>query len=316
MDFFEYLRTAFHVMKAVVDQDLLFYIGLGILCLFVVWSVLSLIFCHEAKCSRIWGKMQKHLDGIVTPEKYFAFTPYFKKLPVASARNWKKYEQVKTGKPSDYLSQLDMLDNPISGGVQKQNRSIMKFAISCVTVLCFLLSFAGLGGDEPLTAKIVCESLLVPLVLFLLYRINYYIYTVIRQHTYRMAVEEFHDFVDFLDSKIDINSIFEGNENCLDMSSNCYTNCIVIEKQEEKREQIQTLASKVETKKEKTKKDFYRNKSGNIEIRSQEEFVDALNVVEKLLDQKTTVPSEKDEKTKKVAELMDAMNKYRNKKIK
>lgn len=353
MEVFEYIRTSFHVMKAFVTQDKLLYLGLGVLGLFIIWSVLSLIFSHESKCMRVWRKMEKSLsNNNITPEVYFEFSKNFQKLPTASARKWKKYERTKSGKPSDYLTQSDMLDSPISGGMRKQNRSIMKFAIAVVTVFSFLLSLASLGGNEPLTAQIVCEALLTPFILFMLYRANYYVYTIIRQHQYCMAVEEFHDLLDLIDSKIDINEIFEGNETALDMNSNCYVNGIYLEKEEPVREQLQTLEKKEPTIEKKVKAEpeqpvieveplkptednkrieivepevkqqatktaekdgFYRNKSGHIEIRNQEEFVDALGVVEKLLGQTETAPEERDIKTKRVAELMEAMNKFRNK---
>lgn len=323
MEVFEYIRTTFHVMKAFATQDKLLYIGLGILGLFIIWSVLSLLFCHELKVARIWDKMRKALAVTPkTPNAYFEFSKYFKKLPTACARKWRKFEQTKVGVPSDYLTQYDMLDGPVMGGVQKQNRSMMKFAIWVVTFFVFLLSFASLGANEAVTAKIIAEALLVPFILFLLYRINYYIYTAMRQHEYRMCVEEFQDFVDFLDNNVDLNLIFEGQESLLDVSTNCYINdaCVVDKKSKQEKRQVLDLSKsdkkKMVSAEEKGKKDFYRNRSGNIEIRNQQEFVDALAVVEKLLDNKEISDQTKDEKTQKVAELMEAMNKYRNKNIK
>ena len=322
MDIFEYFRTSFHVMKAFASQDRIIYIGLGVLGLFILWSVLSLLFCHEARVVRIWKKMRKTINiPAINADVYFAFTKYFAQLPSACARKWRKYERIRQGVASDYLTQEDMLDNPMSGGITKQNRSIMKFAMGMITILFFLLSLGSLGGESNITAQLLCESMLVPFVLFLLYRVNYYVYTVIRQHQYRMAVEEFQDFLDFVDNKIDLIQIFDGNESVLDISSNCYRNDIDFEKKINEREQIQELEkkeipSKEEIIEQENQVDFYRNKVGDIEIRTQDEFVNALGIVEKLLDQKSENTAEQDEKTKKLAELMAAMNKYRNKKIK
>lgn len=320
MDIFEYLRTAFHVVKAFATQDKIFYLGLGVLGAFIIWTVLSLVFSHELKCARVWHKIKKIIppSGEITTEMYFAFTAQLKKLPTAVGRNWKKYENQKTGKPSDYITQTDMLDSPLSGGVHKQNRSIMKFAIWFVSFFFFLLSFASLGGEEVLTAKIITESLIIPFVLFALYRLNYYIYTAIRQNIYHLTVDDFQDLVDYLDQRIDINEIFDGKENLLVLNSNVYENSIT--QTEKPAERIVEDLPKVEKPQDQTpnvaQKEFYRNKSGKVEIRNQKEFSEALVVVEQLLDDGEADPKTKDEKTKKVAELMEAMTKYRNKNIK
>ena len=330
MEIFEYLRTAFHVVKAFVTQDKLIYIGLGILGLFILWTVLCLCLCHEAKMSRLWQKMEKELNGgEVTKEKYFAFTKYIQKMPTTVQRNWKKYENLKVGVPSDYILQQDMLDNPISGGMRKQNRSLMKFAMWSVTILFFFLSFASLGATNALTAKIVIESAIVPFVLFLFYRLNYYIYTTVRQYEYRLAVDDFNEFMDFVDSKIDIQELFDGAEDYLQVNSNCYEYAHKTKPHSALAErEVQPLPIKKEKKvatvesgeqiyaKQEKEYEFPRSKSGKIELRSRQDFSEALVVVEKLLETKPTTAKQNDTKSKRVAELMEAMNKYRNKKLK
>ena len=312
MEIFEYLRTSFHVIKAFITQDKMIYLGLGVLGLFVAWTVLSLIFSHELRMVRTWNKMRKVIgNGPMTRERYFEFTAHFQKLPAAVARNWKKYERQKTGVPSDYVTQADMLDNPLSGGVHKQNRSIMKFAMWGVVVFFFVFSIASLGANETLTAKIFAESLIVPFVLFMIYRLNYYVYTSIRQYEYRLAVEDFHEFVDLLDRTIDINEIFDGAEDVLEVNSNCYD----ISNEPKQKEQPNRKVEPIVMKNQKPAEyQFPKNKSGKVEIRSQQDFTEALMVVEKLLEENDENVS--DEKSKRVAELMDAMNKYRNKKNK
>ena len=329
MDIFEYLRTAFHVVKAFATPEKMIYLGLGVLGLFILWTVLSLLLCHEVKMARLWRKMINTISGDVTREKYFIFTSYFQKAPAAAARNWKKYEQLKLGVPSDYILQQDMLDNPISGGVWKQNRSIMKFAMWTVTVFFFMLSLAFLGANEAITAKVLAEAAIVPFSLFLLFRLNYYIYTAVRQYEYKLAVEDFNEFIDFVDAKINVAELFEGQEDYLQVNSNCYESSVQykIKAQPKTTRKIQEIELKATAQntgeaqenaeivpiKEYT---FTRNKSGKIEIRSRQDFAEALSIVEKLLDDKSTKGKQNDEKSRRVAELMEAMNKYRNKKMK
>ena len=328
MDIFEYLRTAFHVVKAFVTPEKMIYLGLGVLGLFVLWTILSLMLCHEAKMSRLWRKMINALSGEINHENYFKFTSYFQKAPSAVARNWKKYETLKLGMPSDYVTQQDMLDNPLGGGVWKQNRSIMKFAMWTITAFFFMLSLAFMGASEAITAKVLVEAAIVPFVLFLLYRLNYYIYTTIRQYEYKLAVEDFNEFVDFLDAKINIAELFEGKEDYLQVNSNCFESSIQskIKVAQQKPRTVQEIVLKeksvkkssvaeenIESEKE---YEFVRNKSGKIEIRSRQDFAEALSVVESLLDEKDAKGKQSDKNAKRVAELMEAMNKYRNKKIK
>ena len=331
MEIFEYIRTSFHVVKAFVTQDKLIYLGLGVLGLFVVWTVLSLIFCHEVKMAKLWAKMQNIIDsGEITQDKYFEFTKNIQKMPTAVQRNWKKYEAQATGVPSDYITQQDMLDNPISGGVHKQNRSLMKFAMWSTTLFFFMLSFASLGANEVVTAKIVVESALVPFVLFMLFRLNYYIYTSVRQYEYKLAVDDFNEFISIVDSKISVQELFFGHEDFLRMNSNC--NEIQTKPAKTKTEiivrEVAPISKKASTEKKAIAEpskaqnedakdyEFARTKSGKIEIRSKKDFTEALAIVEKLLGTKTTNSKANDEKSKRVAELMEAMNKYRNKKIK
>lgn len=332
MEIFEYIRTSFHVIKAFVTQDKLIYIGLGVLGLFILWTILSLVLSHEFKMERLWRKMTKEIeDGKMTKEKYFAFTKYIQKMPTSVQRNWRKYEIKKTGMPSDYITQEDMLDNPIGGGIRKQNRSLMKFAMWSVTIFAFALSLSSMGASEPITAEVFVESAIVPFILFMLFRLNYYIYTAIRQYEYRLAVDDFNEFINFVDSIISIEDIFEGDDDFLQVNSNCfYTSHKTIQNPTQSSREVEPIVFKtesnnkqVEEKKTESKPvelkkeyEFYRTKSGKIELRSRQDFSEALMVVEKLLDEKPKGSKQSDEKSKRVAELMEAMNKYRNKKLK
>lgn len=364
MKLFEYFRTTFNIIKAFITQDYIIYIGLGVLALFVLWSILSLSFCYEKRfskqCKRIAWFLQSNK---ITSENYFQFTKKFSVFPTATCRKWRQYERTQRGVPSDYVTTYDCIEQPLEGGLHKQNRSLMKFAINTIVIFSFILSLATIDSEATsITPKLLVEAAIVPFVLMLLYRVNYYIYTAIRHNEYKIAVDEFEDFVDILDEKINMEQIFEGKEGQLVLFSNIYNNQLekqinvsqrrkndktyreVTELSQKRRNNAGkpftkgTISSETNSRSKNLKNfeiknssdyeifnnsilfeaDAFKNKEGKVEIKDQTDFEKALELVERLLDSESRTESLKiqEEKTKKITELMEAMNKYRKSKMK
>lgn len=229
---FEFFRTSFKFVIAFLTPDILLYMGLGMLFIMIVWSVTALFTSFERKFARTCLQNIKFIkNSTLTPETYPEFIKLWAKFPMTMKRNWKRYETKKTGIPSDYLKQSECFDEFVSGGITKQNRSLMKTVIYLFVIFASMCSIAIIGTTQPLsstdvvlTTKVLSEALLIPLILFLVLKGNYYIYTSIRQNQYTTAVDLFNDFVDLLDEKVDVSLIFFGGEQSIAIVSDIYTN--------------------------------------------------------------------------------------------
>lgn len=229
---FEFFRTSFKFVVAFLTPDILLYMGIGMLFIMLVWNALSLIFSFERKFSKTCLKNIRFVkNSTLTPENYPEFINLWASFPSVMRRNWKRYESKRSGIPSDYLKQGECLDQFVSGGITKQNRSLMNTVIYLFVIFASMCSIAIVGTAQALpstdvvvTTKVLSEALLIPLIIFLVLKGNYYIYTSIRQNQYTTAVDLFNDFVDLLDEKIDVSLIFFGGEQSIAIVSDIYTN--------------------------------------------------------------------------------------------
>ena len=244
MKIFEALRTCYSFLISFFTQDILFYIGIITTLLMVLWSVLSLIFSSERKFSKLCVKNIGFLrKNILNSDNYSTFTALWEEFPLAMRRAWKKYEIKKVGLPSDYLNQSECFEIPVYGGISKQNRSLMKASISLITIVLafFSISIIGLSQvvestEVVITSKVFCEALLIPLIFLFVLRINYYIYTLIRQNQYIEARDVFNDLLDTLDEYVDLSTIFFGSEDSVGIVRNVYENQTIEQlKQNEKK---------------------------------------------------------------------------------
>lgn len=232
MDLFELLRTAFKVVASGLTQNILIIIGMSALLLMVVWGVISLCCNSMVRFSRNCRVMITYLrENTLTKENYSAFIAIMKNFPVEMRFAWKQYETKLTGNAGDYLKKQDCLESPIMGGLQKQNRSLMRTAIGIVVLVLSVFSIAIIGvntsagtTNAPLSTGLLADSFIVPLITLTLLMINYYIYTNIRNQEYRTACDYFFDLVDVLNERVDLSSIFAENSRSIGLISNVYTN--------------------------------------------------------------------------------------------
>lgn len=232
MNLFELLRTAFKLLASQFTQNSLIIIGLSVTLLMVAWASLSLIFNSTVWFSRNCNNMIRFLkDNTITRDNYSAFIDEFKKFPNEMRFAWKQYENKKTGCASDYLKRYDCLDAPLLGGIQKQNRSLMRtviyFMLGCLTLFSIAIIGAETGAgtsNAVLTTTMLADAMIVPLIIFLLLMANYYIYTNIRNQEYRTACDYFQDLVDVLSERVDLASIFGDDTRSIGLLSSVYTN--------------------------------------------------------------------------------------------
>lgn len=232
MSIFESLRTIFKLLVANLSQEVLCYIGFCFLALMVAWSVLSLLFNSHKTFKKDCLKVVKFLRGnSISVENYREFIDLWQNFPAGMKRGWKRYETKRVGIPSDYLALNECFEIPLASGIRKQNRSIMKTAINSFVAILSIVSFATIGLNSApsstnavLTTTILTDALIVPLVVWLLLIVNYYIYTTLRHYEYLTATEMFYDMVDLLDQKVELENIFSGDMTAIYLLSEVYRN--------------------------------------------------------------------------------------------
>lgn len=229
---FELLRTVFKLAVTNLTQNKLILCGLIVLFLLVVWSVLSLLFNNQVRLRKNCVEIIKFLrHNDISADNYPKFIALWKQFPTSMKFQWKRYEIKKVGKPSDYLTRAECVDSSVFGGLQKQNRSLMRTAIAVTTILVGLGSVAIIGTttavmktNAVLTTTLVVDALIVPFVTYLLLMAVYYVYTSIRHQQYRTLTDVFYDFVDILDEKVDLVDVFGGEGNTARLIASVYTN--------------------------------------------------------------------------------------------
>lgn len=232
MNLFELLRTAMKVVASGLTQNILIGVGLVCLLLMVTWCVLNLCFNSSVRFSKNAKDMVRFLkENAITKENYPKFIEKFKNFPIEMRLAWKQYEFKKDGIASDYLKRYECFDAPILGGIQKQSRSIMRTVIGFVVAIIAIFSVAIIGSTSStgstnvvLTTTLLTEAMLIPVVVFMLLMINYYIYTNIRNQQYRTASDYFCDLVDVLTERVELSSIFGQDSRTIGLISSVYTN--------------------------------------------------------------------------------------------
>lgn len=232
MNLFETLKAAFKVLASGFSQNDLIVMGVVVLMLMIAWGTLALIFNMTVKFNKNAIELMRFLKSTsITRENYSLFIEKFKKFPLPMRYAWKRYESKREGLPSDYLNKQECLDAVVLGGIQKQNRSLMRTAIYVVFFFMCVISVAIIGASSgvgttkvALTTTLFAEAMLVPLVTLLVLFVNYYIYTNIRNQEYRTASDNFYDLVDTLDERVDLNAIFGLDTRTIGLLSSVYIN--------------------------------------------------------------------------------------------
>ena len=229
---FETLRTVFKVIATGLSQDVLIWIGFSVFGFSVIWSIITIFFNFSVRYKNRCYKIIKFLkDNSVTSENYASFISLWKELPSSIRFAWKRYESARYGKPSDYINQNECVDLQMFGGLQKQNRSLMKSFIFITCCFLGLFSIAIVGSNSAdgltnvvITTSLVFDALIVPLVVYLLLIVNYYVYTAVRNQQYKLLVDTFYDMLDCLDERVDIEAIFGKDTKAIGLIASSYEN--------------------------------------------------------------------------------------------
>ena len=232
MNLFELLRTAFKVVASAITQNTLIICGVVGLFAMIFWCVLTLCCNSSVRFSKNAKLVIRFLrENTLTKENYPAFIELFKKFPAEMRFAWKQYEIKKKGNAGDYFNKYDCFESPILGGIQKQNRSLMRTAIAFITTTTAIFSIAIIGStsgtgstNAVLTTVMFADAMIVPLITFVLLMTNYYIYTNIRNQEYRTASDYYLDLVDVLCDRVDLESTFGQDTRSIGLISSVYIN--------------------------------------------------------------------------------------------
>ena len=211
---YEYIITAFSVMVGILTTERLAISALILYGLLVLWILFSLLFSFQTKFSRRCKDISMLVDEEgINNVNYPKFIELASLLPKSFLRGWKTYEHDKKGLPSDYLKRSECLDLELTGGLFKQNRSVMKAYIGFFTTIIAILNLALVGNREAITGYSLAESLILPVLFIILSMLTYFLYTALRQRQYKHCVDDFNEMIDILNEKAEEGQlIVDANE--------------------------------------------------------------------------------------------------------
>lgn len=198
-ELYDYLLTVYKVLVGLVTTKRLIFVALMAFAFYVVWICVSLLFSFQRK----FGKRCSKLSSFIRKNSMDSTNLQVVDLKIENISSgfyhgWKKFK-ASSGKPSDFINRRDALDVEVSGGVLNQGKTIMRAYITLTTVILALFNFAYLGSDSTITSYLIAESLVLPLVYFVIMKLFYFLYTSIKQQLYKQDIECFYELIGILD---------------------------------------------------------------------------------------------------------------------
>ena len=196
---YEYIVTAFKVVVGVVTNNRLVLASLIALGFLLLWVIFSLVFSFQRRLISNARALNQYVSRNGLNNGSGQLNVYLDKMPSEFVKGLNAYLRDRKTLPSDHIKKFESVDLELIGGVFNQNKSVIKTYINFVFSILFLLSIAILSNQAPLNGYILAEALLLPLLFLAVAKIIYYCYTAIRQHLYRVAVEEFNELLANMD---------------------------------------------------------------------------------------------------------------------
>lgn len=204
----EYIVTVFKVVVGLVTSERLAICACIIYGVLLTWIFLSLIFSFQSRFSKNCKMISRFIDeNGLSSETYPKFIELATRLPDSFLRGWKTFEHSDKGLPSEYIKRAECLDLELSGGLFNQNRSVMKGYIGFFTAFITLLCLALAGTKDALTGYLFAEALILPFTFCVICMLTYFLYAAIRQHQYKMCVEDFNEMLDILNEKVECGEV-------------------------------------------------------------------------------------------------------------
>ena len=198
---YDYLLTAFKVIVGLITTERLIYAVAIALGFYLVWIMFSLAFSFQKKFNRNCVKLYNFVKkSRLNANDVNSVDLKASKISSGFSHAWKRFKSSSTGKPSDFITRRDALDVEVTGGVLNQGKSFMRSFINVATFVLFLANFAYLGNSTLISCYLVAESMVLPLLFFVVCKIFYFVYTSVKQQLYKADIECLYELLDLLDS--------------------------------------------------------------------------------------------------------------------
>lgn len=210
---YDYLTTIFRLIAGIINKYVLGILALSFIVVLAIWILLSLLNSKELRLSRKLKNITEYMDNHdidVSEDEVFA--QKLNELPPQIIRGVKSAQFYCKGAPGEKLSQYECVETYLFGGLFNQSRSLIRVVTLLYTfVLAFLSVALTFASNQALTGLLLAQSLVLPFVAFVIYKIEYFIYTSIRQYYYKLAVIRFGEFVDSLNDNYESGNIVFGS---------------------------------------------------------------------------------------------------------
>ncbi len=205
---YDYLITAYKVLVGLVTTKRLILLAVGALAFYLLWISFSLMTCFQKKFSKRCGKLYNFIrKNKMNPTNLQVVDMMAEKISSGFYFGWKKFKQSSGKKPSDFITRREALDVEVSGGVLNQGKTLMRSFIAITTAVLFMFNLAYLGADETITSFIIAESMMLPLIYFIVMKMFYFLYTSIKHQLYKYDIQNFYEVIGILDETFGENEV-------------------------------------------------------------------------------------------------------------
>ena len=205
---YDYLLTFYKVLVGLVTTKRLILVSLCALAFYLLWVVISLASCTQKKFSKRCSKLYDFVRRNKMDSTNLRIVDMMaEKISSGFYHGWKKFKTSANAKPSDFITRRESLEVEVNGGVLNQGKTFMRSFIAITTAVLFMFNLAYLGSDETITSFLIAESMMLPLIYYVVMKLFYFLYTSIKHQLYKQSVQSFYDVVGLLDEVFGVNQV-------------------------------------------------------------------------------------------------------------
>ena len=212
-ELYDYILTTYKVIVGLVTTKRLILAALIAIGFYFIWVCLNLLTSFQRKFSRRCNKLYLFLKkNQMNSTNLKVVDMRIEKISSGFYHGWKKFKTSNGKKPSDFITRREALDVEVSGGVLNQGKTVMRAFIAITTVVLFIFNFAYLGNNSQITAYLIAEATILPVIYYTIMKVFYFIYTSIKQQMYKVDIESFYDLVSVLDDTFGVTETYHMSE--------------------------------------------------------------------------------------------------------
>ena len=205
---YDYLLTFYKVLVGLVTTKRLIFVSLCALGFYVLWVIVSLMSCSQKKFSKRCNKLYDFVRKNQMESTNLRIVDMMsEKISSGFYHGWKKFKTSANAKPSDFITRRESLEVEVNGGVLNQGKTFMRSFIAITTAVLFMFNLAYLGNDQTITSYLIAETMMLPLIYYVVMKLFYFLYTSIKQQLYKQSVQSFYDVIGLLDEVFGVNQV-------------------------------------------------------------------------------------------------------------